>query len=188
MVTRNYIGNAGDPLNISVVGTKSQVVEAFIKAGWRPSDKITWLTCWKMISHTLLCKSYPTAPMSKLFLWNRSQDLAFQQPTDTPKMRGHIRLWQTNEHLDGTPVWVGAATFDVTVGFNRKTGALTHYIDPDVDAERARVVKDITLANKTQRVYSINGVGKTNDATNGDGCPYYTDGKISVIVLDAPRI
>jgi hypothetical protein len=185
MVTRNFMGEPGDPLNISVVGSEAQVIETFIRAGWRPADKITWHTCLKMIARTVLSKSYPTAPMSKLFLWNRPQDLAFQQPTDTPKMRSHVRLWLTNESLNGTPVWVAAATYDVAVGINRKTGAFTHYIDPNVDAERDAVVKDIRLSNKVSKIYHIEGCGKQTAATNGDGCPYFTDGKICVVVLDS---
>jgi hypothetical protein len=33
-------------------------------------------------------------------------------------------------------VWIGSAAYDIGVEFSRTTGAITHHISPDVDAEK----------------------------------------------------
>ena len=53
----------------------------------------------------------------------------------TAIMCGSGRRWTQGQ--EKRPVWLGAATFDRSVGVSHYTGAITHHIDADIDAERA---------------------------------------------------
>ena len=88
----------------------------------------------------LLHRPYPTAPVSPLFYDGRREDLAFQKPDGTsPARRHHVRFWRVlDSGEEGPPVWLGAATFDRSVGLSRYTGQVTHHIGADIDAERRR--------------------------------------------------
>ncbi len=40
-------------------------------------------------------RSYPTVPVSNLYVFGRVQDLAFEKPTTDEQNCGHIRIWNT---------------------------------------------------------------------------------------------
>jgi hypothetical protein len=69
------------------------------------------------------------------------------------------------------------------VGFRHDTGQITHYIAPDIDAERDSLIEDLARANLLQSQYEIDGAGATKTGRNGGGDPYFTDGMAMVAVL-----
>lgn len=183
----------GDPLNVGLVGGETDVVAAFHAAGWHPADKITFRSSLKIADSVLLGRSYLDAPVSSLYLFGRKQDLAFEFPAGkSPKRRHHVRLWRDDKPADGgRPFWLGAATFDQSVGISHFTGQITHHISPDVDAERDKVIGDLERAGFVTRTYQVTGVGSTLLGRNGGGDWYYTDGELTVGVLkplDAPQV
>jgi hypothetical protein len=175
----------GDPLNVALVGTKSEVVHAFLNAGWYPADPITMKTSLEIAERVLRDRPYPTAPVSNLFVFGRKQDLAFEcQAANSPKQREHVRFWLYDGHEeDGRPLWIGAATFDRSVGLSHYTGQITHHIAPDVDAERDRLMHDLGAAGQLLSVSQVTGVGPTLNGRNGGGDRYFTDGEMDVGVL-----
>lgn len=175
----------GDPLNVALVGKKEEVVRALLMAGWQPADRITLRTSLSMAGSFLLRRSYPTAPMSRLYVWGRVQDLAFERQTSaTPAQRHHVRLWESElRSRDGRPLWVGAATYDRGIGFNRFTGQLTHHIAPDIDAERDALLADLVRVRQVAEISQVTGVGPNIAARNAQGDWYYTDGEMTVGVL-----
>ena len=50
------------------------------------------------------------------------------------------------------PAWVGAATFDRSVGLSHTIGQVTHPIAPDVDAGRDRMVSELQQATVVQSI------------------------------------
>lgn len=56
---------------------------------------ITSQTSAKIAEDSLAHRSYPTAPVSNLYVFGRVQDLAFEEPTNDVQNRGHIRTWET---------------------------------------------------------------------------------------------
>jgi hypothetical protein len=80
---------------------------------------------------------------------------------------------------------VAAASFDRGLGFSHLTGQVTHHVDPDVDAERDRLMADLECAGQLVRRYRKPGVGPTRDGRNAGGDRYVTDGMLSVGVLRA---
>ena len=51
------------------------------------------------------------------------------------------------------PVWLGAATFDRSVGVSHYTGAITHHIGADIDAERKLLAADLEAAGMVEAKY-----------------------------------
>ena len=86
---------------------------------------------------------------------------------------------------DGSPVWLGSASFDSGVTLSRDTGQVTHKIAPNIDEERERLIAGLDNARMVLSMYQIRGVGPTLKGRNGEGDPYYTDGEIWVAKLVA---
>ena len=182
MTTLTSLGIPGDALNVGLVGRREDVLCAMRAAGWRPADPVTWRSSAKIAGSVLLRRAYATAPVSDLFYDGRRQDLAFQKPSGvSPSTRHHVRLWKVlDAGDDGVPVWLGAATFDRSVGVSHFTGEVTHHIAPDIDAERDAFAADLAAAGVVRTTYGVSGVGPTLFARNGGGDPYFTDGEIAV--------
>ncbi|MER8762156.1 MULTISPECIES: LssY C-terminal domain-containing protein [unclassified Mesorhizobium] len=185
MVTHTPQGIPGDPINVGLVGMKKELVHAFAVAGWDTADAITLKTAIEIGESVLFNRPYPDAPVSRLLFEGRAQDLAFEKPVgDSADRRHHVRFWQTDATGDdGRPLWLGSASFDRGVGLSHDTGAITHHISPDIDAERDGLMRDLSAAGMLISTSEIPGVGATKTGRNGEGDPYFTDGKAIVGVL-----
>src|SRR5262245_10099692 len=141
-ITHTKTGIPGDPLNIALIASEQQLHRAMLAAGWFPADPVTLASSLRIAADTVLRRSYDDAPVSSLYLFDRKQDFAFEQPVgDDPRRRHHVRFWRSKELDDqGRPAWFGAATFDERVGLSHTTGEITHHIGPDVDAERDKLL------------------------------------------------
>jgi hypothetical protein len=185
MVTTTSLGIPGDPLNVGIEGERSDLICAIVAAGWRPADPVTMVSGLKIASSVLLHYSYQAAPVSPLFWEDRKQDLAFEKPSGvSPSRRDHVRCWLALASGDGgVPVWLGAATYDRSVGLSHYTAEITHHIAPDVDAERDALMNDLAASGHVEAIYQVSGVGPTLFALNGGGDPYFTDGEIKIARL-----
>src|SRR5258708_25067827 len=141
--TQTKSGAEGDPLNLIFVGSKDQILHSFQQAGWMIPDPITPQTSAKIAVDSLTHKSYPTAPVSNLYVFGRVQDLAFEKPTNDVANRGHIRLWKTGTLIGGQLVWIGQASYDSGIELSSTNHLPTHHIAPTVDLERKAVGADL---------------------------------------------
>ena len=182
MVTQTRQGIPGDPMNVGLVGSREDVIQAMHGAGWYPADAITLRSSIEIIGSVLLDRPYKDAPVSDLYYDSRREDLAFEQPVgSSADQRNHVRFWLAlDQGVEGQPVWLGAATFDRGVGLSRYTGQVTHHIGADIDAVRGLLTKDLETAGKVQASYHVSGIGPTLNGRNGEGDAYYTDGEIWV--------
>lgn len=185
MVTHTEQDIPGDPINVGLEGDKEQVIRAFVAADWDPADAITLHSSIDIGLSVALNRPDIDAPVSTLLYEGRKQDLAFEKPVgDSADQRNHVRFWRTEKlGSDGRPIWLGAASFDRSVGFSHDTGQITHHIGPDIDAVRDLVIFDLTAAGDISSSYEIPGIGATKDGRNGGGDPYFTDGKVLIGVL-----
>jgi hypothetical protein len=185
MMTHTPQGIAGDPINVGLVGTQRDVIHAFGVARWDTADAVTLKSAVEIGESVLFDRPYPDAPVSALLFEGRRQDLAFEKPLgDSADRRHHVRLWKTGgTAADGRPLWLGSASFDRGVGLSHDTGAITHHIAPDIDAERDFMIGDLDKAAMLVSSMEIEGVGATSNGRNGEGDPYFTDGKAIVGVL-----
>jgi hypothetical protein len=144
-ITRTGSGIPGDPLNIALIGTETEVKKIMLAAKWDPADPLTFRSCLKIAKATVLKRPYDEAPVSNLYLFGRKEDLAFEQPVgNDPRQRHHVRFWKSPQvDEDGRPVWLGSATYDRKVGLSHTTGQITHHIAADVDTERDHLFADL---------------------------------------------
>jgi hypothetical protein len=184
-ITHTKSGIPGDPLNIALVGSERAVVKAMTAAGWQPADPITLKTSWRLTRSTLFNRPYETAPVSNLYLWDRKQDLAFQHPVGkNPRQRHHVRFWRSaDEDEEGRPLWIGAATYDTSVGLSHTTGQVTHHIAADLDTERDKLLHDLQKTGLLAEVVWMDDFQERRTGHNGGGDPYETDGRLPVGVL-----
>lgn len=187
MTTETRQGIPGDPLNVGLVGSKDEVVRAMRAAGWHPADAITRESSIRIGVSVVFDRPYPDAPVSNLFYEGRHQDLAFEREAGrSADRRHHVRFWTVlDSGAEGRQVWLGSASFDKGVGLSHDTWQVTHHIDPDLDAERDFVIASLSNVHALQSTYQVSGIGPTLAGRNGGGDPYYTDGEITVGILDA---
>jgi LssY C-terminus len=184
-ITHTAAGIHGDPLNIALVATEAALVKAMLAAGWHPADPLTLESSLRIASSTVFHRPYVEAPVSNLYLWGRKEDLAFEQPVgDDPERRHHVRFWRSAEADEmGRPLWIGAATYDVSVGFSHTTGQITHHIAADVDAERDKLMSDLSRAGQLSQDVWIEQFHQVLQGYNGGGDPYHTDGRLAVGII-----
>ena len=185
MVTRTKQGIPGDPINVGLIGNEKEVLCAMNAAKWYPADPVTFRSSIEIAGSVLLDRPYHDAPVSPLFYLDRREDLAFEKPAGTSAdHRHHVRFWKVlDKGEEQRPVWLGSVTFDKGVGVSHFTGAITHHIDADVDAERDGLVKDIEDSGMATAKYQVTGVGLTLTGRNGAGDLYYTDGEVWILRL-----
>jgi hypothetical protein len=185
MVTRTAQGIPGDPINVGLVGDNKDVVCAMHAAGWYPADAVTLRSSIEIAGSVLLDRPYRDAPVSNLYYLNRREDLAFEKPDgNSADHRHHVRFWKVlDAGEENRPVWLGDATFDASVGVSRYTGAITHHIDSDIDAERKFLATDLEAAGMVDAKYQVTGIGPTVAGHNGGGDLYYTDGEVWILRL-----
>jgi hypothetical protein len=185
MVTRTAQGIPGDPINVGLVGDNKDVLCAMQAAGWYPADPVTLRSSIEIAGSVLLDRPYRDAPVSNLFYLGRHEDLAFEKPDGkSADRRHHVRFWKVlDAGEEKRPVWLGDATFDRGVGVSHYTGAITHHIDADIDAERALLAADLEAAGMVEAKYQVTGIGPTMAGRNGGGDVYYTDGEVWILRL-----
>jgi len=185
MVTMTPQGIPGDPINVGLIGDDKDVLCAMNAAGWYPADPVTLRSSIEIAGSVLLDRPYHDAPVSPLLYRGRREDLAFEKPAgSSADQRHHVRFWKVLDNgQENRPVWLGDATYDRGVGISHYTGAVTHHIAADVDAERAALVKDLETAGMVTARYQVTGIGPTLAARNGGGDPYYTDGEVWIVRL-----
>jgi hypothetical protein len=189
---RTSDGLLGDPVNVALLGTESQVHEVMSRAGWTMADDLSLATGWRIVTSTLLRRSYLEAPVSPLLLFARKQDFAYQQEVDgSPGKRHHVRFWRSPAgwKLPGgrDAEWLAAGTYDRSVGLSLFTLQVTHKIDANTDAERDHVVASIGAANPAVAVDVIEDFSTGYHARNGGGDAIATDGNLPVVDLRAVR-
>ena len=81
------------------------------------------------------------------------------------------------------PLWIGAVTYDRSVGLSHRTGQITHHIGADIDAERDGLFADLGKNGWLTEEFQVTGVGATLLGRNGGGDRYYTDGELTIGVL-----
>ena len=144
-ITHTGSGIPGDPLNVALIGSRTQLMKIMVAAKWYPADPLTLESCLEIAEASVLKRPYDAAPVSNLYLFGRKEDLAFEKPVgDDPRQRHHVRFWLSDKRTpDEREVWVGSAVYDYRVGFSRTTGQITHETAADVDAERDFLFADL---------------------------------------------
>ncbi len=185
---RTSDGLLGDPVNLGLLGSESQVHHALDAAGWIRADDIDATSTRRIITSTLRRQSYPQAPVSPLHLFDRVQDFAYQQEVaGSPSKRHHVRFWRCPDDwmLPGGHAvdWLAAGTFDRKVGLSLFTFQVTHKIEENTDVERDFLVSTVLAANPHVEVDVIRNFSTGYHARNGGGDLIETDGDLPILSL-----
>ncbi len=186
--TRVKSGTLGDPVNIAFEGTQSQITAAFQKIGWVEADPLSLHNDVRLARAFLAHRSYPTAPVSNLYLFNRPEDIAVEHELGSVSKRHHARFWDTGRQDAGThkELWIGDCSQDTNVEPLRKHGIIvgtTHHIDPNLDRERDYIFGLMKGAGLISGLVIEPGMGRTTNGRNAGGDPFSTDGRVDLIIL-----
>lgn len=177
--------NPGDMVNVLIVGTEDQVVQAFAAAGWVQVDKTVGNTALNAFLGSLEKKDYLTMPMSTLFLFGRPQDYGFAhaEPVRVAMSRNHLRVWKSPYVVDGRPLWCVAATHDIGFERDQRNNGVTHKIDPAIDGEREYVNGTLSGTGLVVQRDHVTPPDPLTTAKTATGGEFHSDGRILVLVL-----
>ncbi len=178
-------GAAMEPINIILIGSRSQVNQVFQEAGWVLTDEITPKSFFKIVLATFLNLPYPEAPGVPSFWNSLPNDFAFEKstPADSVRERHHIHFWRTQFVLpDGQRVWFCTAHFDKTIKLKSSFIFPTHTIDAAIDKEREQIKSDLEATKEVNKVVSFQIVEPTLGQNQSNDL-FFTDGKAYIIYL-----
>ena len=180
----------GDPLNIVVIGDLDDIYHAFLRAGWDETETIYRASAIKTGVSFIFGGRYRYSPVSPLYVYGRSQDIALQKARETIHERNHLRLYMTPMIFEGKPVFIGQISRDIGVRLTSKT-IVTHKIDPDVDETRTFLLQDLAYSQGLVKFAYVKGVGAaplSEPRGNLTGDPYFTDGYRAVMWVSSDPV
>jgi hypothetical protein len=189
--TTNANGDeAGDPLNLVLIGAFREIAGAMVRRGWHPTEIISAESVWRTIAAFLRGSRYRYSPISPLYVFSRPQEFAAQKARSSIHERNHARFWLTPIRYRGRAVFVGQISRDIGIKYTLKSPTIsTHKIDPNVDEARRYLLEDLAYSQALDRIGFVRGVGAADKGaprTNLVGDPYYTDGLRAVLFIE-PR-
>lgn len=202
-------GWASDPVNIAVIAKdKDGLCRAMQKAGWYEADPNTLKNSLREGWALLFNQSYPTSPVSTLYLFNRKHDIAFQIPTNdklSPRTRHHVRFWRLeppmpHKHDRGhfafwstklakwlgleKEIWIGASTYDFRpFDIRWRTGSITHGIRHNADEERDFIIQTLKDAKTIRTVEASEPGEQFRFRGQSFRTVFTTDGSLKIVRL-----
>ena len=178
---RAYNGDQpSDMVNVLLIGSRAQIDRAFQASGWARAQRRSVMSLYR-IYHALSNRhGYPRAPMNTLRLNGVPSAFVHQKSLDTVEKRHHVRFWQYPGRAD---VWLSTAAEDV--GFRFELAHWTHYTDPQIDSERAKVVNDLAFTGCVSAAGLLSRPAGEPHPDPKAKHPIITDGEVAVIQLNA---
>ncbi len=175
-------GHEGDMLNLVFVAQPADLQRAFARAGWVKTDRWRPIFVWHLLQHGT---NDAKLPMARFNLFGRVQDYSYALPDPEAivSRRHHLRIWKTDYTVDGTPIWVGAATHDLAIEIAKRGHLINHRIDPDVDAERNFIGAELAGVSSVSRPEYLLREDPVFRAQTVSGEEYYSDSRILFLDL-----
>jgi hypothetical protein len=176
----NGQGREGDMINLIFIAKEDDFQRVFARAGWVKVDKNKPTLFWHLLWQR---KHYVKLPMDNFFLFGRAQNYAFALPDPGAILtrRHHLRIWKTDHEMNGNPIWVGAATHDVAIKFEMRKLWMIHRIDPNVDAEREFIARNLTETHLVTQVEYLASTLPVFQAQTASGEAYHSDSRMLVL-------
>ena len=183
-------GNLGDMVNVFLVGTEDQILQAFSAANWVQVDKSAGASALNAILDSLDKKDYLTMPMSTLLLFNRPQDygLAHGEAVKVAMSRHHLRLWKSPYEVNARPLWCISSTHDIGFERDQRNNGVTHKIDPDIDMEREFVSGTLAATGLVAQRDHVTPADPLTTAKTATGGEFHSDGRIAVLLLKDTKV
>ena len=202
-------GWPSDPVTIAlIVKNRHELIEVMRTAGWQLADPLTLKTGIRELVAFIFNLPYPAAPLSNLYLFNRSHDIGFELSTNirkSPRTRHHVRFWRLEEppiqtdpkgmnaflfwtqklkHLfvGEREMWIGAATEEThALDIQWHTGQFTHGGSHEADRERDFIIQSLEKADLVADIHT----SEPGEALRFRGQQvrtfYVTDGSIKIV-------
>ena len=172
-----------DLLNIVLLGSEDEIRSAFREAGWHNADPASKRAWMKNLYALLNNSGYAQQPMMTFFLNGKPEDMNWQKNLNSYGRRDHLRIWQWTSDGTGDSVWVTSSTHDTGAVLDVKHKGFVHHIAPDIDEERATVIRDLNFAGCVKSVNYISQPAMPIVTRNAIGDVMHTDGSVAVIAL-----
>ncbi len=175
-------GWPSDPVNLAIIAkSKKHLENAMHDAGWHTADPLTFRNGLREVISIIFDRSYPAAPLSSLYLFDRPHDIGFEIPTTksgSARTRHHVRFWRMTkprkesefhkthylfwkkklQQILGVDqsVWIGAATEEPhAIDIQWRTGRLTHGGSHEHNKERDYIIETLKKAGSVKKYQSV---------------------------------
>ena len=188
----NKAGDPGDMVNFVLVGSGAAVDRAFKDAGWLrvlDTNKDHRRAAVGGVFSSFRHRPFVEMPMSQLYLFGRPQDVGYAQGLAVGALgsRHHLRLWKAPMQVDGQDVWVGAGTHDKSFMHDPHHKGFSHYIDPNVDDERAYIQQTLGNTHEATQWTMVQPANSIQNASTVSGQVFHSNGQLLVLWLHAPN-
>ncbi|HEU5359519.1 MAG TPA: LssY C-terminal domain-containing protein [Gemmatimonadales bacterium] len=175
----------GDPINLVVLGPALLVDSAFRAAGWTEASTGNLLRISGEVAAMIADRrGSEGAPVSAHYFSGRRQDTAYELEGSNARQRHHLRLWLVDT---AQQAWVAAASRDAGLFVRPLHGTATHRLDPDIDAERDLVVRELIAGGCAGLSGYTRLPGAVTSGRNAEGQRFLTDGRTAVVHVHACR-
>ena len=180
--TVTHSGKVSDVVNLAFVGSQQQIEMAFQAAGWTYGDTLSARSVLREMRAMSSRSNYAHLPISGQWLAGKAPDLRLQKSFDSYEKREHIRLWNEDSLEKG--LWVGSVIRETSASWSIRTGRFIHHVDPDLPAEREKVVRDLTLTGCVADMAHLQRPRVPEEGKNANGDELRSDGEVAVIELN----
>lgn len=182
--TRGAGGLSSDPVNLLLIGSRSEVAGAFKAAGWTEALPKTMRSRLSVITAVVRGNAFANAPMAPLRLNDELADMSWEKGFNNFAKRHHLRLWKQGETADGQEIWAVAATHDMDYAFLRRGGGLTtHQVARQLDRERDKVANDLVFTGCVDAAGQWDRPEFPRVMKGATGDILETDGRLAVLRL-----
>ncbi|MHB8654933.1 MAG: LssY C-terminal domain-containing protein [Terriglobia bacterium] len=179
-------GRAGDMINLLFIAKPDDLQRIFALAGWVKVDKLNLSIISRLLWHR---NHYIRLPMATFFVFGRAQDYSYALPDPTAIVtrRHHLRIWKTDYQMNGSPVWAVSATHDVAIEILMRKLRISHRIDPNVDAEREFIARNLMETHLVTQVEYVTSAFPVFQAHTASGEAYHSDSRILLLDFSGRR-
>jgi LssY C-terminus len=182
--TQGAGGRPSDPVNLLLIGSRSEIAEAFKAAGWTEALPKTVRSRLSVISAVVRGDAFTNAPMAPLRLNHELADMSLEKGFNNFAKRHHIRLWKQGQTADGQEIWTAAATHDMDYAYLRRGGGLTtHQVARQLDRERDKVANDLVFTGCVDAAGQWDRPEVPHVMKGATGDILETDGRLAVLRL-----
>lgn len=202
-------GWPSDPVNIAIIAkSRKHLIGAMRQSGWHVSDPLNLKNSLQEVASIFFNTPYPAAPLSNLYLFDRSQDIAFALPTNSKgsaRTRHHVRFWRLEAPAESTrnskhytfwrekvrhllhvdrEIWIGTATEDIRmIDIQWRTGQITHGVSHEDNKERDFIIQCLSEKSLVKKIEMSDAGEQFRFRGQSFRTLYTTDGSIKIVHL-----
>jgi hypothetical protein len=172
---------ASEPTNVLLVGARDRVERALDEAGWARAGGGRLGPATDAFLKLVVSTGYKVAFAPRLD--GQPPDLVFEKRVNSLARGRLLRLWSQPQEFEGAPVWTGSVVRQSALDVRKDTKRLVPRLHARPDNERARLVDDLRLVGRAERVEIVERPEAPREARSAAGDPLETDGRIAAIVV-----